>query len=434
MSANGSAHDITNDPFLTHSQVPVNRPEDRAPVVRPAKSLRAHFPDLKGYAFKPAWKFCSLALLFAFCHHELPVIPWIFVVSMVITTVSERPRRVKGGADAFGFSEGPVIANLLAVLAGALVGLYVVEHFMTSFWMLASGRWYHDALASNPAAAYADAGSIQFSRSTMIDNSRAASWRDTQTYCAAPLEVYTPEVLGEDYNPEILNRQPSTPVSSTSSGGVSTALSTDQQAEAVVAAESADVTTDEAGSGGVGSEVDREASQGRDTAPWAPGIHGSVVSFWAVGTDCCGIKGSFWCGDLSEPTEIGLSRQYTVVEAPRGLFFNHIRDQYDKAISQAEAAFGMRSDPDRLLVRISKHPQKELQFNVGVTLLIIFSLTFFIVLFGVLLAHCLVDGGGLVLEQGQGPANRRQVWQSRNEGQLPQDVRGPPMESYGPRA
>lgn len=114
----------------------------------------------------------------------------------------------------------------------------------------------------------------------------------------------------------------------------------------------------------------------------------SQVNFWAVGTDCCGVRGTFWCGDAGEP-----GAHWAVREPSAGWFFNRARNGYDLAIRQAEAVYQLNSDPDRELVRWVSDPEKEVRNALVPALAFTFGSAFIFLLFG--LAIHLYDLAGL---------------------------------------
>lgn len=72
------------------------------------------------------------------------------------------------------------------------------------------------------------------------------------------------------------------------------------------------------------------------------------VEFWAVGTDCCGARGSFSCDDAWDP------------KAKAGVVISHSDrfTQYDLAVKQAVAAYGLKSANEPLFVRWVVDPTK----------------------------------------------------------------------------
>lgn len=93
-----------------------------------------------------------------------------------------------GGAAGLPFeSLMAVCMGLMALVAGAVTGLYAYEAYGQSFLAITLGRSYDNVLASFPGAAYSDGGQFRFASSSTVDTSKALGYRDIQTYCVAPI-------------------------------------------------------------------------------------------------------------------------------------------------------------------------------------------------------------------------------------------------------
>jgi len=79
------------------------------------------------------------------------------------------------------------------------------------------------------------------------------------------------------------------------------------------------------------------------------------ASFWAIGVDCCEVRGGFTCGAISGAARGG------VRAVPDGLFVSS-RREYIKAISQAAAIADLAVDDDPILVHWVEKPNAE-QFS-----------------------------------------------------------------------
>lgn len=71
-----------------------------------------------------------------------------------------------------------------------------------------------------------------------------------------------------------------------------------------------------------------------------------AVEFWAVGIDCCGVRGGFQCDDVGTPKAIS------------GVVMRDAMGNYARAVRQAEAAFEMAASTKPLFVRWVVDPQK----------------------------------------------------------------------------
>lgn len=95
-------------------------------------------------------------------------------------------------------------------------------------------------------------------------------------------------------------------------------------------------------------------------APIMDDMMGGAVEFWAVGIDCCSVRGSFWCDDAWNPK----ARSGIAVQDPNG--------HYADAVRQAEAAFEIAASVRPLLVRWVVDPE-QVQTNyrlVGIAILV----------------------------------------------------------------
>lgn len=184
-----------NDAFQTHSQQ-VPRPGVPQPARLPQK------PDLGHAVFAPTLSFLVLASCFAFVYPLFFFLPWVVVLfniasafewqrrSELVATTWPKYMRPVGESGNRPRSTLPLVMGLLAVLSGVLLGLAVHEHLTGMAFSIAINPWYHNARASNPSAAYGDAGVIQFSVSSKVDQTQSLGYKkDLRTHCVAPVAV-----------------------------------------------------------------------------------------------------------------------------------------------------------------------------------------------------------------------------------------------------
>jgi len=76
---------------------------------------------------------------------------------------------------------------LLALCSAIGIGLLANSAAITEYWFLHDGNAYANVLPSELAAAYADAGKIVFADGSRIDVNRALGYKDSATYCVAPV-------------------------------------------------------------------------------------------------------------------------------------------------------------------------------------------------------------------------------------------------------
>jgi len=76
---------------------------------------------------------------------------------------------------------------LIALFSSFAIGLLADAVAITEYWFLRDSNAYANVLPSELAAAYADAGKIVFADGSRIDVNRALGYRDTATFCVAPV-------------------------------------------------------------------------------------------------------------------------------------------------------------------------------------------------------------------------------------------------------
>lgn len=313
---------VSNDPFLTHTQT-----EDRqAPSFRSAVNrhrLRGG-PSVWDVVISPALVLFFSCCGFLFGYYYLTLLPWLLVAACLLHVVAVQSRAdiraaspTASGATMQDYydaksglvqrepsprqaSRAPLFMGCLGLLVGTVLGLWLYENRMATFWVMTVGPWYTNAVASNPAATYSDAGAINFAASARVDNTRAVGYHYQATYCAAPVLSAHPDALR--------------------------------------------------------------------------------VSFWAVGIDCCGSRGSFWCDGDDEANFATIS---AVPEAPYGWLSRHDRAGYELAIKQAEALYGLSSDPQRMLIRWVENPKKLRSWMILYSLMVLLITTVVFLVFGV---------------------------------------------------
>lgn len=95
-------------------------------------------------------------------------------------------------------------------------------------------------------------------------------------------------------------------------------------------------------------------------APIMDEMTNGAAEFWAVGIDCCSVRGSFWCDDAWSP------------KARSGIVVQDRTEDFSAAVREAEAAFEIAASVKPLLVRWVVDPE-QVQQNyhlVGVAVLI----------------------------------------------------------------
>jgi hypothetical protein len=133
----------------------------------------------------PWLMFVGISLLYAFAYHHSREIVWlasIACVALAAMFMSMPPSRIWGN---WYLLLGMLC--LVAVLAGNICGMYNYSEYMLQYWAYNQNRSYTNVLPSEPAAAHADAGKIEFAASARIDTTKAVGYKSGETYCVAPV-------------------------------------------------------------------------------------------------------------------------------------------------------------------------------------------------------------------------------------------------------
>jgi heme/copper-type cytochrome/quinol oxidase subunit 2 len=110
-------------------------------------------------------------------------------------------------------------------------------------------------------------------------------------------------------------------------------------------------------------------------APIVAPNQGSRIEFWAVGTNCCKRRSSFWCSAAGKPGRGG------IVQLDSGFFRTNAIDVWSLAVRVAEAQFDLQSSPHAVFVKYVDDPDYEhqQQFNHGMLLWLVASGIYLIV-------------------------------------------------------
>lgn len=136
--------------------------------------------------FMPFVMFVTLLLTFAFAYHHhweivgLVVGGW-FLMTFMFIVINARDRMAGGWYLFLG------VLCFVACSSGTIAGLWNYYTHLLQYWSYEENRSYTNVLASEPAAAHADAGKIVFSNSARIDTTRAVGYKVGTTYCVAPI-------------------------------------------------------------------------------------------------------------------------------------------------------------------------------------------------------------------------------------------------------
>lgn len=219
---------MDNDPYLTHQDratrpqqavvsrtTPVNKSDTRSygattdtatkekktGLFTQAMAMSSKTAKEKNDARKAAPKIGQVTLMVALGHILLFILNalvfgflWaspIFPAASIVISLCIVPFCGQGLSAVPSYMAGaqsiPKICALIGVVAGGLTGTYAHEAYIGPYFAVAFGRDYDNVKASQPAAAFADAGKILFSPTSKVDTSRAIGYMDGRTFCVAPV-------------------------------------------------------------------------------------------------------------------------------------------------------------------------------------------------------------------------------------------------------
>lgn len=166
------------DPFLTKP--------GRGPVKRPQRPLDGGGMEYGTMLLMviPWIIFTAVTCSFAFSYHHYPQI--VFMVSAGCIAMSGIYFSMSGRYEGrwYMFLAGLI---LMATVFGVLVGYLTYHEYFLQFYAYDENRAYTNVLPSEPAAAHADAGKIDFSQSSRIDTTKAVGYKQGDVYCVAPV-------------------------------------------------------------------------------------------------------------------------------------------------------------------------------------------------------------------------------------------------------
>lgn len=177
---------------------------------------------------------------------------------------------------------------ILACVLGMVLGLYDYYKYGLGYYVYQNSRPYSDVAPSENPGAYLDAGTIDFAPEAAIDTSRAVGYKDRGLmFCVAPIIDTTRLAM-----PGARARE--------------------------------------------------------DAAHLAPGAGAPKVGFWAAGIDCCGPRGTFWCGPLLESRVRG-----GIVVRDATPLAQKVVPSYMTAVTEASASYEIQAPKDVVLVQWS---------------------------------------------------------------------------------
>jgi len=139
------------------------------------------------FLFTPWAVFALVMLPFALGYRRLAPLAWIvFAIFMIFSFGliwwSTRPR----GTPRLYWRMLGTMCFFMTVLA-TLLGLLDYYKYIDSYRTYQNSRTYSDVLPEEDPGAFQDAGAITFGQGTVVDASRAISYKDRISYCVAPI-------------------------------------------------------------------------------------------------------------------------------------------------------------------------------------------------------------------------------------------------------
>lgn len=148
-------------------------------------------------AMPPLVMFVSMVIAFAFLSGtNLPLALTLAVICMAFAALF--------GNIGKGYVKGPVytmlsVLSFIAIAAGIMAGLSIQARFFGPYWQYSHRPAYSDVLATEAAAARADAGIINFASNTVVDTFRSGNILSAhgRRFCAAPILDESQQTVAE---------------------------------------------------------------------------------------------------------------------------------------------------------------------------------------------------------------------------------------------
>lgn len=132
--------------------------------------------------------FCTSMCLHGFIFHHSPYIVWL--VGIGFTCLSFIFMSLAGRLDGRWYAVLGTLC-LVAVIFGNTLGVYNYDTHFLQYWAYDENRTYSNVLPSEPAAAHADAGKLEFAQEARIDTTKAVGYKEGSVYCVAPVMAAT---------------------------------------------------------------------------------------------------------------------------------------------------------------------------------------------------------------------------------------------------
>jgi len=142
-----------------------------------------------------AWVvFSIICLLFGFSYHDSKVVVWTLILlggGVLVIVILQHMRQYNKSSTA---RDTVIIASwlLAAVVLGTVVGYVSYDCCIGEYWLSQRLEARENVLPSEPAGAYANAGEIIFADEARVDASKSVGFKDTETFCVAPIASDAP--------------------------------------------------------------------------------------------------------------------------------------------------------------------------------------------------------------------------------------------------
>lgn len=142
-----------------------------------------------------AWAvFSVVCLLFGLSYHNSKVEVWSMVLLVIGVLIIVIATSWRSWNESHTARASIIIAMwmLAAVVMGTLVGLFSYDCCIGEYWLSQRLEARENVLPSEPAGAYANAGEIVFADEARVDASKSVGFKDSSTYCVAPVASDAP--------------------------------------------------------------------------------------------------------------------------------------------------------------------------------------------------------------------------------------------------
>lgn len=153
------------------------------------------FKDIACVGFGAWITFTVISLIFGLTYHSDKIQIWsvIIIGTLVLLAIIYQSWKFAAVGDQ-GARVHMLIAVwlLLSVFWGVAVGLFSYDCCISEYWVTQNLEARANVLPSEPAAAYANAGELVFADEARVDAGKAVGYKDTTTYCVAPVASDAP--------------------------------------------------------------------------------------------------------------------------------------------------------------------------------------------------------------------------------------------------